>query len=480
MQSNARISGGIRWVILSGLLLIFIQSTQRLPEYVVDEFRFVMSSDYVMPISVNNVVLSISLREILYYMRWLPLAILSVVPLWLAVQKREIPRVLKRADASIIVFLVYILISCVFSIDPNTSIQKVFSVFLMYGAVFWGIWIYADEFGIEEIINIIITAAMILFGLHIINAVVDPLGSFPYLGRFQGWTVNPGIAAAHASLLLPLALWIALQKSRWQYWLLVGSMLFVLILSQARTELVAAAIGSMYFLVRTYPKRIYISLVGTISVLTMSYMWIEVGPRLFPQGTEFSLDHIGDTLFANNLDSGEMHSTSTSWSNELGTPELWYDRFNPRLSNVKTLAHRTDKWRLGLEYFLERPLQGFGFGTEDQLFSYHDVNPQDYQLSGTYMHNSYLGLVLQVGVIGAALFYVPLASLLFYELFTTRKTRKKPLLTALLSVVITCMVAAIFSSDLYSMGNPKSIVFWTSVMLLVRDYNKSKDISIDI
>ena len=32
-------------------------------------------------------------------MRWLPLAILTGVPLWLAVQKRKIPRVLKRADA---------------------------------------------------------------------------------------------------------------------------------------------------------------------------------------------------------------------------------------------------------------------------------------------------------------------------------------------------------------------------------------------
>ena len=302
MQSSAGILGGIRWVILSGLLLICFQSTRELPGLYLDEFRFVMSSDYVWPISVNNVVLPISLRVILSYMRWLPLAILTGVPLWLAVQKRKIPRVLKRADTSIIVFLVYILISCAFSIDPNTSIQKVLSVFLMYGAVFWGVWIYVDEFGIEEIINIIIIASAIVFGLHIINAVVDPLGSFPYLGRFQGWTVNPGIAASHASLLLPLALWIALQKSRWQYWLLVGSMLFVLILSQTRTELVAAVIGSTYFLIRTYPKRIYISLFSAISVLIMSYMWIEVGPRIFPQGTEFRLDHIGDTLLNNNED----------------------------------------------------------------------------------------------------------------------------------------------------------------------------------
>ena len=202
-------------------------------------------------------------------------------------------------------------------------------------------------------------------------------------------------------------------------------------------------------------------------------MWIEVGPRIFPQGTEFSLDHIANTLLDNNLDSGEEY-------NELEMPEVWYDRFNPRTSDAKTLAHRTDKWRLGLKYFMERPLQGFGFGTEDRLFAYHDVNPQDYQLSGASMHNSYLGLVLQVGIVGAALFYVPLASLLFYELLTARETHRKPLLSALLSVVITCMVAGMFSSDLYSMGNAKSFVFWISVMLLVRSTVKSKDMSISI
>ena len=433
-----------------------------------------LTSDYVWNISVNNGVLPISLRNhILFYSRWLPLVILAAMPLSLAIQKRGMPRAMERADAYIVVFTLFAFISCLYSINPRLSFLRAGSVLLMYGAVFWGVWLYADDFGVEAVANTIVIVIAIVFGLHILNAVTDPAGSFPYLGRFQGWTINPGIAAGHASVLLPFALWIASQRSRWQYWVLVGAILFVLIMSQTRTEIVAAAIGSTYFLVRTYPKRIYVVLSGTLSVLIMSYMWIEVGPRIFPQGTEFSLDHIANTLLDNNLDSGEEY-------NELEMPEVWYDRFNPRTSDAKTLAHRTDKWRLGLKYFMERPLQGFGFGTEDRLFSYHDVNPQDYQLSGASIHNSYLGLVLQVGIVGAALFYVPLASLLFYELLTARETHRKPLLSALLSVVITCMVAGMFSSDLYSMGNAKSFVFWISVMLLVRSTVKSKDMSISI
>jgi hypothetical protein len=335
----------------------------------------------------------------------------------------------------------------------------------MYGAVFWGVWLYADDFGVEVIIHTIVIAVAIVFGLHILSAIFDPIDSFRYLGRFQGWTINPGIAAGHAAVLLPFALWIASQRSRWQYWLLVGAILFVLIMSQTRTELVAAAIGSTYFLVRTYRKRIYISLLGTMLVLAVSYMWIEAGPRLFPQGTEFRLDKLQETLINNNLDSGQAY-------NEEDILKPWYKRFNPRTVDVTTLAHRTDKWRMGLEYFLERPLQGFGFGTEDRLFAYHDVNPQNYQQSGAYMHNSYLGLVLQVGIVVAALFYVPLACLLFNELWTKRNMQNDPLFDALSSVVLTCMVAGMVSSELYSMGNAKSFVFWISVMLLVRAHNK--------
>ena len=52
-----------------------------------------------------------------------------------------------------------------------------------------------------------------------------------------------------------------------------------------------------------------------------------------------------------------------------------------------------------------------------------------------------------------------------------------PLRTSLLAVVLTCMVAAIASSDLYAMGNVKTFPFWISIMLLVRysyDSNAAK------
>jgi hypothetical protein len=258
MQNNVSMPRNMRWVILAALLLIIFQSTRGLPLFYLDEMRFDMASDHVWYIGINSGVLPITLRIVLSYLRWLPLFILGGSAMVLAVQQRRMPRAVHRADTYIVAFLIFTLVSCLYSINSSISFMRAVSVILMYGAVFWGVWIYADEFGVEAVASIIITASAIVFGLHIIDAIVDPIGSFPYLGRFRGWMVNPGTAAGYTAVLLPLTLWIASQKSRWQYWLLVGVMLFVLIMSQTRTELVAAAIGSTYFLVRTYPKRIYI------------------------------------------------------------------------------------------------------------------------------------------------------------------------------------------------------------------------------
>ncbi|HJO90465.1 MAG TPA: hypothetical protein QF606_02250, partial [Anaerolineales bacterium] len=58
--------------------------------------------------------------------------------------------------------------------------------------------------------------------------------------------------------------------------------------------------------------------------------------------------------------------------------------------------------------------------------------------------------------------------LLFKEIHVSFGAQHDPLRTSLLAVALTCMVAAIASSDLYAMGNVKAFPFWISIMLLVR------------
>jgi O-antigen ligase len=160
-----------------------------------------------------------------------------------------------------------------------------------------------------------------------------------------------------------------------------------------------------------------------------------------------------------------METAPEQWHTPRGE---WYDRSNPRNNTIMTLSHRSGKWTQGALYFLERPLLGFGFGTEDQLFEAHGIRPALYKYTGAYIHNSYLGLVLQLGLVGAILVYLPLGLLVAREFRVANRTPPNLMRTALMAVVLTGMVSALFSSDLYSMGNPKIASFWICVMLLNR------------
>ena len=81
-----------------------------------------------------------------------------------------------------------------------------------------------------------------------------------------------------------------------------------------------------------------------------------------------------------------------------------------------------------------------------------------------------MGLALQLGLIGALLLYLPLLILFVNTVRISINFSTDDFNIACLSVLLVGMISAVASSDIYSMGNTKSVPFWISVMLLVR-YN---------
>ena len=148
----------------------------------------------------------------------------------------------------------------------------------------------------------------------------------------------------------------------------------------------------------------------------------------------------------------------------------WVTNRNIRTEDesVITLSRRTEKWIKGVQYLVEKPLLGFGFGTENQLFAFHGIDIEDYMYTGAYIHQSYLGLALQLGLVGAALFFIPLGLLVVREIGRISSSRHDMLRSALLAVVLVALTSAFMTSWLYSMGNEAALPFWICVMLLVR------------
>ena len=107
IRDRSNMPRSISLMLAASVLALSLPHYSFLPIFYIDELRFDMFSNIVWYISTNNGVYSISLREILSYLRWLPLVILAGAALRLAIYKRAVPRPFNKADGYIVAFLFF-------------------------------------------------------------------------------------------------------------------------------------------------------------------------------------------------------------------------------------------------------------------------------------------------------------------------------------------------------------------------------------
>jgi hypothetical protein len=126
------------------------------------------------------------------------------------------------------------------------------------------------------------------------------------------------------------------------------------------------------------------------------------------------------------------------------------------------LGGRTQAWQGALHLIGQRPFHGYGFGAEEFAFSaYRDAHPVEYThivLQGGFVHESYLGLAVQLGIfgaaLGAALLLIPLVAL-------CRRTRLERIWRLSLGAGLTgALLNGLFSSSLFSVGNVLTPSVW--------------------
>jgi hypothetical protein len=105
----------------------------------------------------------------------------------------------------------------------------------------------------------------------------------------------------------------------------------------------------------------------------------------------------------------------------------------------------------------ERPLLGFGFGTEAKAFV-----DRYYGFFGDLPENSYLGIALQLGLVGLA----ALIALLAVLVVRARRGLTAGWAAACAGVVAAGLAVAVVQSYLYSVGNIATATFWVAAFLL--------------
>jgi hypothetical protein len=243
-------------------------------------------------------------------------------------------------------------------------------------------------------------------------------------GRFRGILENPNAVGMLTILFMPLAVAYFLRKRNLQGIFLVVLMAASVALSGSRNGVMTTCLALVFFMyrIKAFKTGIFLAAIATAVFLALP---------------------------SNELDLA---------GGRAATP---LERLVPS-EKLATGGGRVEAWQIAIPIIQQNILLGHGFGTEDLIF--RGISFRIHR--GLYIHNSYLGLTYQVGIVGASLLFLPL--LAFFVRRAVGRTRPTIQVAAYEAALFGGIIASMFESWIYSAGNAFAFPFWIIVMLLVR------------
>lgn len=337
-------------------------------------------------------------------------------------QKKPIRRIIP-ADIFIFFFMMLLPLSAMVSIEPGLTFKKGLTVGLMYLGFFFGVYSYLDD--MNKIYRICY-AMLISLLVHNILSCIPGVGLNIVQGRMAGLIGHATGAAALNMFLFPVALMLyTLKRSK----INLAIVLFIVIftyLTYTRTGVIAMILGTIFFYSQYFHKRRVIFVFIALLILATTF---------------FSFFSLG----------------------------IWLPKRLVRLESLPILGGRIVAWGAARELILERPLYGFGFGTEAILFQKFGIHLRRHV--GGYFHNSYLGLAAQIGIPFALLFFVGLTLFTISVVNYVSKIRDNylSLIGVTLSTILFVGLLYCFAESwIYSMGSYLAFIYFLTVVLVIR------------
>jgi hypothetical protein len=279
--------------------------------------------------------------------------------------------------------------------------------------------------------------------------------------RYQGLGGGPNMVPMVLAIAAPIAAQLASVPTRVRLAgagtlaLLLGSIAF----SGSRGALVAAFAGLFVFAL-TAPvtmrgRALLTGVVGALLVVTLAVAQIpsisEANP---PEPTGLDPAPAQVTPKEGFVDA---NMRGPRLQDEIGHPGVGIADTRRRVRGLLGSSGRTEAWMGTFEQATNRPVLGHAFGTEDRVF----VDRYVFFNSGV-PENSYLGLFLQLGVVGLAAFAALAAALLGPALRALRRldAHTRAVAAAAAAAFVAGLVLALFQSYVYSPGNNATVALW--------------------
>ena len=316
---------------------------------------------------------------------------------------------------------------------------------------------------VRRVLEALVAAAAIvaLIGLYVLWVSHDQAvqsASLQYPARYRGMGQNPNTVPLLLAPALPLALWLWTEsRSRAGRVLLAAAVLLFdgsIVASGSRGALIAALVGTAVWLVTLRRAwRLRLALLAAAAAVFAA----DVGITQIPKPLSPSPEAHRATGPHRVVRDAEL---LLPLEDEIGRPGK---NAPPIRRTLFGTSGRARAWDAALHQVARRPVAGYGFGTEAQVFV-----DRYYGFDSTVPENSYIGVALQLGIAGFVAFVAVLAAVVWFGVLALRRSSGAALAAAraCAAAVAGGLVLGLTQSYLTSPGNLASPAVWIAALLL--------------
>lgn len=384
--------------------------------------------------------------------RWILLGLLLVAAgARVATTRRAVLPVRTTTIAAALVALA--LVSSAWSVSPRLSVERAVSLGVLFAAA---VLLAAAEREPRRLLAGLVlgATAVALAGLLVLavdHSAAVQAASIESPARYRGLGQDANTAALLFGIAVGPALALARRHPAWlvSVALLAGS----IVASGSRGGLFAGGVGALVVLgmLARAPRRVLAGTAIVVAVVALGLV-VQNVPKAQAHSTSAPVAAPGPAPKRGYLNAEAVYPLAADVGGPLpggGQPAITRGFFGG--------SGRGAAWVGTIHQILQRPILGFGFGTEGKVF----VDRYYYFVGGT-PENSYLGMSLQLGAVGLAL----LLTLFVTVAWPLRRAVRTDVVAACAGAVAAGLVLAVVQSYIYSVGNIGSATLWICAFLL--------------
>ena len=377
-------------------------------------------------------------------LRWWVLIVLAIRGLAFAAAKARSGLTSGHAPLSLIVFSGLMLASCAWAEAPILACVLALSLVCVQMLGFVVVWSLSDDdLLLRRLCSATLLLALLIHGVGLFVAGFALLTGDTELRqltgvdrRLSGILMNANGNGVFGALFLPLVLAAPSEYlgrlRRWR-WVAVTALVVSILLSGSRTGAGIAVLGCAVFVL--YRFRVG----GFLTVST-----------LLALGISAAIMMPGEELEGSTLDEVVLRT------------ETLYD-----------FGGRLDQWLLGMDYGMQQPLAGHGWGASKTLYGW--TSTEDALLRGSVrfasnLHSTHVSIFVDLGFLGLAAFWAFCGTVLWsgMRVVSAPRTPANTVVVLIFAATLGLVADTFVHNGILSAASSNSLLFWSATAIVIR------------